>query len=366
LGIGYIALWDILNRSPNIPMNILAQFCRIARLGTEERFRLCGRIERLVYGRISGYRTAKAIHVLGPELATIAGGVVADGYLYRTRKVFPGGRYGETSRIVVRDQNVDAISLLCDWTNRAFGLNVHPQHGKNHWYLAFNNRIVFHYLNAVFGIPVGAKSRTVKVPAVIRGSPNLERAFIQGLFLFDGGIDHRTGYVDFCLMSRPLITTTSRMLKAHGIEPDFISSHKDRNGWKIRIRRRAKLKLFLRTFCIPGTGKYAQLASFIEPQQLTEKELLGLFPRTRSGALGYADVLRAITELKRKGLLINAVNLSREIGRKKTVAYEYLRRLETLGLCKVNKYGRQRRIQREDSSPDGQPEEHPQHRYRGA
>lgn len=334
LGVSYPTLWDIFNRSPNVPIDFLWRLCQEAGLDRDNRMKIGRSIEHLVYGRISGYRTAKANQYLTPCLAAIAGAIAADGYLYRTWNVFPCGRLGETSRIVVRDQDEDAIRTLCTWFNECFGLDVIPKKGHNHWYVSFNNKIVFQYINVLMGIPAGAKSRTVALPAIIEGSHDLERAFVQSLFLFDGGIDHRTGYVDFCLMSAPLISDTARILRSSGIEPDFISSNLDRNGWKIRIRRKAKLARFLQVFCIPNTKKYLQLASFIVPKPLLKDDLLKLFPRTRRGAVGYADVLDAVKRLENLGKPVNKTNMSIELGRGKTVIYEYLRRLDTLGLLK--------------------------------
>lgn len=332
----YMTLWDYLNRSMNVPLAFVKNVCEIAELSENKISGIQSCIKKLVYGKFASFKKVKAVHELSEELAKIAGAVITDGYLHEEKRMFNSGRIGQMSKIVIRDQDKDAIQLCCDWFNNVFDTNIKPKEGKNHWYISFNNKIVFRYFSKIFNIPVGNKSRIVKIPEIIlNADSNIKKAFISSIFLFEGGIDHRTGYAELGSMSKELIYGFSDILKEFGLEADFISKTRDRNGWKIRIRNKDKLCKFLNLFCIEGTLKYEQLKFHLEEDKKDLNSLIHkldlLFPKTHQNTLCFNDVILVLRKLQSNNIETSFRNIKKELKREKTVVYEYLRKLENFG-----------------------------------
>jgi len=277
------------------------------------------------------------------ELVKIAGAIITDGYLQEETKLFNSGRFGQTSKIVIRDQNEDAINLCCKWFNKAFNTDLRAKRGKNHWYISFGNKIIFRYFSKIFKIPTGEKSSVVCVPEIIMRSAESKKAFVKSIFLFEGGIDHRTGYAEVGSKSRELVYGIAEILTEFDVKPDFVSRNEDRNGWKLRIRNKNKLSKFLDLFCEKGTMKYKQLKFHLNIEKKNSNkinsEINMLFPRTRENTINYRDVINSIQKLENSNIEPTFKNVKIELNREKTVVYEYLRKLEMLGLLKTNKIG---------------------------
>lgn len=336
LGITYETLWDYMNRSQNIPLSFIKNVSN-----PNERTGIQKNIQELVYGRFSSFRRVTVPKEISTEMVKIAGAIISDGYLQEEAKLFNSGRYGQTSRIVIRDQSRNAVNLCCQWFNKVFNLDLRPKEGKNHWYISFNNKIVFRYFSRIFKIPVGEKSSIVTVPKVVMKSSDLKRAFVQSVFLFDGGIDHRTGYAEIGLKSRELVYGIAEILSEFGVKPDFVSKSEDRNGWKLRIRDRSKLSRFLKLFCERETTKYRQLDFHLSIGKRTFKmeEIDELFPRARRNTINFRDVVNSVQKLEKINIEPTFKNVKIEIKREKTVVYEYLRKLEMIGLLKTSRLG---------------------------
>jgi intein/homing endonuclease len=68
---------------------------------------------------------------------------------------------------------------------------------NNYWRVDFGNKIIYRYMEKIFEIPVGKKHEKVKIPKVIeQSSLKFKKAFLQGLFIFDGGLGK--SYFNFC------------------------------------------------------------------------------------------------------------------------------------------------------------------------
>ncbi len=340
-GITYETLWDYMNRSTNIPLIFIKNISSY--LNEEEKIKIQSNISELTYGRFSSFRKVTIPKMISLEMVKIAGAIISDGYLQEKTKLFNSGRYDQISRIVIRDQNEDAISLCCRWFNKTFNIDIKARKGKNHWYISFGNKIIFRYFSKIFNIPVGEKSSIVRVPEIVNRNTEFKKSFVQSVFLFEGGIDHRTGYAEIGSKSRELIYGLAGILTEFGLKPDFVSKYEDRNGWKLRIRNKSKLSKFLDMFCERGTMKYRQLKFHLKAGKKNlnkiNSEIDVLFPRTRKNTINYRDVINSIQKLENSNIEPTFKNVKIELNREKTVVYEYLRKLETLGLLKSNKIG---------------------------
>ena len=334
----YLALWDYMNRSAGIPIGFLKKVCR----GEKEMKISQNDIEFLAYGKMSGYKKIRVPKEISEDMVRIAGAIIADGYLSSKQTKFPNGKIAESTNIVIREGKKDAVELCCKWFNNVFGLSLKPKMGKNHWFISFRNKLVLRYFTNVFGIPVGKKSRIVEVPKIIFGNRSFEKEFLKSVFLFDGGVDQRTGYVDFCMMSGSLIKSMAKILTEFGVAPDFLSSQADRNGWKIRIRKKEKLRAFLEKFCIEGTTKHSKLNFHLNRQRedlnSSRNKLQELFSDTqRSSSTGFEKVIRAVENLENSGTETSLVEIQKAINKGKNVTYEYLKRLEDFGILKTER-----------------------------
>jgi hypothetical protein len=333
-GISYNTLWEYMNRSKNIPLNFVKRLCY--NLSDEKRIEFQKIINELVYGKFSSYRKIKIPHNISKEMVFLSSAIIGDGYLQNGIKMFSSGRKGEISRIVIRDQHKEALDLCATNFSKVFGFRPKVRKGKNHWYISFNNKIIFRYFTRIFKIPTGAKSQKVVVPDIVGGNSDLEREFLSTLFLFEGAVNHRTGYAEIGMMSKKIIYQTVDILRRFGIDPDFVSSKRDRNGWKWRIRKRDKLQKFMNLFCYKNTVKYEQFRFHLghRPKGLKALniKLEILFPRTRSSSLSYGDVTQTIKKLENQGSIPNFEAIKKELNRGNTITYEYLRRLEDFGI----------------------------------
>lgn len=345
VGLPYYEFWRCLNRRhiPLITIYKLAEFWSAAcNKGVERKLvELEGKVSLLSHGAGNTYKTVKAPKTVTKNLCKICGAVVADGHLRHSK--YKNGMYDHS--IVVRDQFEDNLALLAAWLREEFDIITTPRFLKdqNLWYIDFSNKIIFRYLNFIFKIPHGKKSDIVQMPEIISMcSPDYQRAFMTGVFMFDGGIDHRTGYFDLSTKSRQLQKDTENVLKIFGIEPDYIGKDIDKYSgvFELRIRKASKLMKLFELFVEPDTTKWRQLAAhvhgFDDFKTLSDAiaQLSTIYPRVRDG-ITFWDVLDVF---KKHGAL-KAADLPRLLNRKKTLVYEFLNRLEKWNLLKSSREG---------------------------
>jgi len=197
-------------------------------------------------------------------------------------------------------------------------------------------------------LPLGKKTTTISTPALIKNAHLvIKLAFTKGVYMFDGGVDYRTGYINLMLKSKSLIAETIQFLRQFGLEPDYICMRPDKfSRFKIRFRKKLKLKKCLILF-EKRSEKWFRLHEHLYGLQGRTKDLNTalesfnqVYPRVRKSAITITDVMLAVGNSK-KGVNFNTV--SQNLKRSKTVTYEYLKKLEVWGVLTSKKQGTTKR-----------------------
>lgn len=296
-------------------------------------------IKKLSCGAGNTYKKVNSQNLVSEDLCKIVGAIVADGHL--SHRKLKSGMLEYT--IVIRDGFKDNLDLFCKWSKNEFGIKLIPRYSKkdHHWYVSFGNKIIFRYLNKIFEIQFGKKSNVVRMPKIIKNNQKLRSAFTTGVLMFDGGVDHRTGYFDLTTKSKFLIVDIKNTLSTFLIEPDYVSDKLDpiSGVFKLRIRRKEKLKRLL-NFLEPDTTKWLQLNIHMngmkEIESLDEliEKLKIVYPRVRSG-ITFEDVIKIVNEMG----FVTMKDVQKKLNRQKTVVYEYLKRLEDWKILKSYRKG---------------------------
>ena len=196
--------------------------------------------------------------------------------------------------------------------------------------------MIHNYFTKIIGLPEGEKTKIVSAPQFIFDSDSkIKKAYLQGLFMFDGGVDYRTGYINYISRSKKLVEEIVDLLKEMNLEPDYISLEPDRyERYKIRFRKKEKLKRCLTLF-EEKSEKWWRLYEHLYGLKATTKDLKMLiksidkyYPRVRSDAITFSDVIKTVDFLGEKANLLTA---SERLDRHKTVVYEFLRKLMMKG-----------------------------------
>ena len=104
-----------------------------------------------------------------------------------------------------------------------------PKKKENYHFVYISNKIIFKFFNSIVGIPYGNESGIIFVPNIIKNSnTNIKKAFLQGIFMFDGGVDYRNGYVSLVSRSMNLIREVNKILNKINLKPDYINLNPDR------------------------------------------------------------------------------------------------------------------------------------------
>jgi len=316
LNVKYCSLWRYLN-SNSIPLLLLKTIEDQTKIKFQEKIKeLEVRKEKI-----------KVVDKINENLAKIMGTIIADGHL-RKRKSARGFHY----ELIVREEYKSNLNALSNWIYNIFKIKTTPIKKDNHYFIYISNKIVFNFFNLVIKIPKGNKSGIVTVPESIKKS-NLEikKAFLQGIFMFDGGVEYRTGYVDLISKSQKLIEGVLKILKEIGLEPDFIGLKPDKFGrYKIRFRKKSKLIRCIQLFQ-KNTEKWFRLNEHLYGLNSTTKNLKIairqfdlIYPKKRKSSVTFSDIIKIIQRLKEA----NLNEVSKELKRNKTVTYEYLKKLE--------------------------------------
>ncbi|KXB00303.1 hypothetical protein AKJ42_01055, partial [candidate division MSBL1 archaeon SCGC-AAA261C02] len=338
IGVTYATLWEYQKRGRGIPLQVLKNLCVLASLATGKSIthfsvRLQTKIQYLEYGAGPSKKTCKAVKLLDNNLAKIAGAHAADGHL-RCRQTNRGERNVRRYEFVVRDGYRSNLEALVKWMKSAFSLQpkIRRESSSEGWNIYVSNKIIFRYLNQIFGFPTGRKHDIVKMPDIIANSSlDVQKSFCLGVFTFDGGVDHRTGYVNLQTKSYKLFKDINQVLRTVDIKPDYMSKRPDHYGrWTIRFRKTQKLRKCLTLF-EPMTEKWERLKDHVFRPAGHAKNFRELvmkfkhaYPRTNAKSATFSDVLRVIHDLKR----VTVRKASSAIDREYTVTYEYLKKLE--------------------------------------
>lgn len=341
LGISYQKLWEYLNRKKSIPLEILKRLENISGIGFQED------INFLEYGAGSTKRKVKAERFLTPELAKIAGAHCADGSL-RIRKCSWNGSKAKHYELIIREGSYSTINACADWLNKTFNLNIKPKQKENHFVIYISNKIILRYFNRILDLPLGRKTEKIQVPPLIKKSKiEIKKAFLQGVFMFDGGVNYRNGYVELMLKSREFIDEVSQMLSQMNLSPDLVKLNPDKLGrYRLRIRKNRKLERALILF-ERESEKWWRLKEHIHGLDGDAKNLKSLrqklekyYPKPRESSTSFSEVLRIIGESDNG---ITAEKLSELLKRGNTVVYEYLKKLENWNILE-SKYQGSRKI----------------------
>ena len=320
VGIDYTTLWKHLNNNDVIPLILLRELEGLTHVSFQEEV-------THFYLPHSKYKI-KAPKKLNETMAKLIGCIIADGHL-KTRESNRGKHYV----LVIREGHKSNAEAAIEWFRDVFEVNLNLNKGKNHYYIYISNKVIHNYFTKIIGLPEGKKAGIISTPDHICSSSALvKKAYLQGLFMFDGGVDYRTGYVNYISKSKKLIEEMVLLLNGIGLEPDYISLLPDRYGrYKLRFRKRKKLEKCLNLFQ-KESEKWWRLNEHLYGLEGITKDLKMLvksfdiyYPKVRSNVITFSDVINAIYLLDKKA---NMINLSKQLKRNKTVIYEFLKQLE--------------------------------------
>ncbi len=319
VGIDYTTLWKYLNRRKLISLSILKKLEEMSNVGFQSH------IIGLNFSQ--GRFDVKCPNQITEDMARIVGAIIADGHL-RLRKAERGLHY----ELIVRDEFKSNLDALSRWFQSTFNVKILPKGQENHYFIYLSNKIIFKFYNNIFGIPSGKKSDIVSVPKIIACNDlKIKKAFLQGIFMFDGGVDYGTGYVSLISKSRRLVEGIDKILYEIGLTPDYIRLSPDTFGrYRILFRKKGKLVKCLELF-EKNTHKWNRLNEHLYGLESMPKDLnMAIkffdlnYPRKRKNSISFQDVLIIINNLGK----IDVKILSKELKRNKTVVYYLLRKLE--------------------------------------
>lgn len=138
------------------------------------------------YAKVLSKHSRKIVKLplqITPNLSFLAGIIIGDGHLNKVKY-----------RIVIEMTDIKIIELVNEISETLFQIKNKIKIREDKLYIRktryrieINSKPIWKLFNLVFEIPSGKKSANVIVPNVIVGNKKLEQAFIEGLFLSDGG-----------------------------------------------------------------------------------------------------------------------------------------------------------------------------------
>ena len=320
VGIDYTTLWKHLNNNKVIPLIILKELEKITHTPLQKYI-------IYFYSPHSKYKI-KVPKELNESLSKLIGSILADGHL-KTRKSERGNHY----ELIIREEYKSNIEAAIKWFENIFGITPKISRKENHYSIYMSNKIIHNYFTKILGLPEGKKTKIVSAPHFIfKSNILIKKAYLQGLFMFDGGVDYRTGYVNYISKSERLVKEITNLLKEINLKPDYVSVQQDNYGrYKIKFRKKEKLERCLVLFQ-KNTEKWWRLHEHLHGLNGTAKDLKILiksvdiyYPRVRSNAITFSDVIKAIESLGESATILT---LSQRLNRNKTVVYEFLKKLE--------------------------------------
>jgi hypothetical protein len=222
-------------------------------------------IEELTYGAGNTHKIVKAPKFLTKNLCKIAGAIIADGHLIKHIK-----KSGSPSYLIsIDDEFKDNLDRFCEWMKEEFGTIMQPKYSRknNYWRVDFGNKIIYRYLNKLLEVPIGKKHEIVKTPSLIKFADlSLKISFLNGLFLFDGGIGSKSIYFNYSTKSITLLKEVKETLMELNIEPDYISKDiiPSTKVAELRIWSKEKLKKLTKIFSkVEHAQKWIKLESTV-------------------------------------------------------------------------------------------------------
>ncbi|MDP3917402.1 MAG: LAGLIDADG family homing endonuclease [Nanoarchaeota archaeon] len=329
--VSYITLWRDLRNKTAIPLEIFKE--------------LKINIPQNIWFESGPNRNrVKLPRKITAELSSIIGAYMVDGHLRERKTTWNKNKNAMHYEFIIREEYKSIIDSFSNWFSKTFFVNILPKDRKNHYEFYISNKVIFLYFTKILELKNGRKTETTYVPEYIKSAnKNIKKSFLQGIYMFDGGVDYRTAYVNLITRSFTLFQEVQPLLHAIGIMPDYCSKKPDKYGrWKIRIRKKEKLKLCLKLF-EKGTEKWFRIMEHlyglnqskslnrVKKQKTLEgfiDEIDRLYPRKRWNSVTFSDVIRIVARNENIG--IN--DISHELKRGKTVVYEYVRKLEKWGI----------------------------------
>ncbi len=329
-GISYSTLWDYLHRSNTIPLII---FSKLEIRGFFLR-------DYISHFSCLGGNSVKLPQFFDDNLARLTGAIIADGNLM-IRKSSRGRHY----RLVIRDEGRYNFYSLIKYFKNSFDLKPIFYWKSGCYNLEINNKIIVLFFIRVINLPSGKKSDIIEVPdLVFKSSDNIKLSFLQGIFMFDGGIDFATGYIGLTSKSLKLIDGIVKILIDLSLFPDYVSERSDKLGrYKIIFRKKENLEKCLCLF-EEKTEKwnrlyyhlYVNLNNFNGNYKEFLNKLKVIYPKRNDNYLHFFDVFQVIEDF---GGLLTCDDLSKKLKKRKTTIHSNVLKLESFGLLKSEKKG---------------------------
>jgi len=178
-GVGNSYFYEVINKGSSISFSVLDSICNNQNIN----FLDLGEVSINVYGGGTKNKTksVKVPREVDKDLAYLTGVLISDGHL--SREYIDFSCYEEGSKNSVKEKLLSKFGRFDSYYN------------DNRIYLC--NLFVPFFFNRIFGIPIGKKSYTVKIPELIFKSDNqIIASFIKGLFDGDGtcraGLSYKT------------------------------------------------------------------------------------------------------------------------------------------------------------------------------
>jgi hypothetical protein len=237
------------------------------------------------------------------NLCKIAGAIIADGHISKTRTQNKNGYI-----IELDDKDKIAVQKFSAWFFEEFGYKLKVTKNKKFemWSIDVNNKIIGRFLHKVLGIPLGEKSSWVDMPHLIKtASQEYQEAFWLGVLTFDCSVN-ASGTIELLLRSKPLIKSFTKFSRRKKIAITT-HTHPDKNGfWRIHSSKPSpeNLKKWIRLF-EKNTCAWKRLHYALNPFDnvpLNEAEAiyaLGvLYPGANTNKIFIRDIFYKIKTLK--------------------------------------------------------------------
>lgn len=178
-------------------------------------------------------QTIKMPLLLSPELSILAGFIIGDGHLKKSK-------YAVITEVTDYQIAIFIVDLFKKIFDLDLTLKMRQRTGKQDSYvLKFESKPIWSLFTMVLEIPSGKKSFIVKVPEIVLQSDlESKRGFLSGLFLADGGIKKHSS-ISFTTCSRQLSEGVEGLLK------DFLISYW-KSEWISKISNKYVFDLIIR------------------------------------------------------------------------------------------------------------------------
>jgi hypothetical protein len=328
-GIKYSTLHDYCTRRNSIPLIVIKrlQYISNEKIDTENFTFVCADQKNKV----------KLPAKINENLAKIVGAIIADGHI----KIRRSGR-GTKYELVLREEYYSNVKAFANWFKDIFDLEIKINNVDKYSEVIVNSKIIILFLTKIINLDSGRKVDIVRIPKIFYNSNNhVKRSLLQGIFMFDGGVDYSTGYVSLVSKSQGLIKDVINILKDINIAPDYISRIIDSFGRsKILFRKTSKLEKCINLF-EKDTTKWFRLNDHLYGPNEKLMNLNDLYnflnrnyARKRFNSSTFTDFVESVKELQPNA---NILNINKRLKKGKTTTYSYLTKLKKWGILQSNK-----------------------------